>query len=314
VILLRREKNWWRRWKRRSANDFGEHDGEPMTSGVLVVDKPKGLTSFDVVARVRRALGERRVGHAGTLDPMATGVLPICVGEATKLVPFLQAGEKEYLAELRLGVTTDTQDAEGKILLTREVSVTREQLDAALPNFIGRILQVPPMHSALHVDGKRLYEFAREGVEVERAPRPVEVREIRVLEFAPPRVELAVTCGKGTYIRTLAADLGEALGCGAHLTALRRTRVGAFGLDHAAGVDGLAEARLLGLADALGGFPALLLDDSQARDVRDGKKKTIEQLPAQSSDGWVRLLRPDGSLLAVAESAGGRLRLERVFV
>jgi tRNA pseudouridine55 synthase len=284
-----------------------------MITGVLVVDKPRGVTSFDVVAAVRRARGERRVGHAGTLDPMATGVLPVCLGEATKLVPFLQSGEKEYLAQLRLGATTDTQDAEGKILAERDPSsVTRAGIDAALPRFVGRILQTPPMHSALKQDGRRLYELARQGVEVERAPRPVDVHALHVIAFEPPSLTLAVRCGKGTYVRTLAADLGEALGCGAHLTALRRTRVGAFAIEGAVAMEQLAEAALLSPAEALSDLPSLCLDETIARDVRDGKVKTVEQLTSPA-DGWVRLLRPDGSLLAVAAGAGGRLRLERVF-
>jgi tRNA pseudouridine55 synthase len=283
-----------------------------MISGVVVVDKPKGVTSFDVVAEVRRAFGERRVGHAGTLDPMATGVLPVCLGEATKLVPFLQDGEKVYEAELYLGVATNTQDAEGEVVSRREVSVDRARLEAAVPAFVGRIMQTPPMHSALRVNGKRLYELAREGVVVERQARPVEVHAIDVLEFAPPRVQLRIRCGKGTYIRALGADLGEALGCGAHLTALRRTRVGRFA--EAVALDAVAAAPLMTPAEALGDFPSLLLDEVAARDVRDGKIKAIEQLQSPPGcDGWVRLLRPDGSLLAVAESAGGRLRLMRVF-
>jgi tRNA pseudouridine55 synthase len=283
------------------------------TSGVLVVDKPQGITSFDVVARVRRAYSERRVGHAGTLDPMATGVLPVCLGEATKLVPFLQDGDKEYAAELRLGVTTDTQDADGAVTATRDVAVSRAQLDALLPSFTGRILQLPPMHSALRVGGKRLYELARQGVEVERQPRPVDVHELRVVDFAPPHLALHVRCGKGTYIRALAADLGQALGCGAHLTSLRRTRVGAFDVSGAVSVEALP-LPLVTLADALAGLPSLRIEEADIRDIRDGKIKTIERLEAPpGSVGWVRLLRPDGSLLAVAEAEDGRLRLERVF-
>jgi tRNA pseudouridine55 synthase len=280
-------------------------------NGVLVVDKPKGVTSFDVVAQVRRAYHEKRVGHCGTLDPMATGVLPVCVGEATKLVPFLQAGQKEYLAEVLLGVTTDSQDADGQVTSTREVAVSRERLTEALPRFLGKILQKPPMHSALRVNGKRLYEFAREGVEIEREARPVEVHGLEVTSFEVPKIGLRVRCGKGTYIRSLAADLGEALGCGAHLTALRRTRVGRFAVDFAASLNDLP-VPLVSLADSLSDLPALQLEDAVARDVRDGKLKIIEQLRAPA-DGWVRLLRADGSLLAVAEGAGGRLRLERVF-
>jgi tRNA pseudouridine55 synthase len=280
--------------------------------GVVVVDKPRGVTSFDVVATARRALGERRVGHAGTLDPMATGVLPVCVGEATKLVPFLQDGEKEYVARARLGVTTDSEDADGKILEERPVTVTRDEVERALLPLIGKILQTPPMHSALKIDGRRLYELAREGREVERAARPVEVHALTLGEFAPPEIELHVRCGKGTYVRTLAADLGRALGCGAHLIALRRTRVGAFGLDRAVPLDQLAGARLLGLSEALEGLPKLDLDEGSARAVRDGKLKVIAQL-TPPGEGLVRLCRPDGSLLAVASAEGGRLSLMRVF-
>jgi tRNA pseudouridine55 synthase len=282
-------------------------------NGVIVVEKPGGVTSFDVVARVRRALGQRRVGHAGTLDPMATGVLPVCVGEATKLVPFLHDGDKVYEAEAHLGVSTDTQDADGKIVAERDASaVTRDAVERALAGFVGTIQQRPPMHSALRVNGRRLYELAREGQEVERQARPVEVHSITLDAFAAPRIRFTVRCGKGTYIRTLAHDLGEALGVGAHLTGLRRTRVGRFVLADAVGLDQLASARLVPLAEALAELPSLPLDDGQARAVRDGKLAAIAQLTGPPS-GRARLLRPDGTLLAVAESTGGRLRLLRVF-
>ncbi|HZS39008.1 MAG TPA: tRNA pseudouridine(55) synthase TruB [Polyangia bacterium] len=287
-------------------------------NGVLVVDKPRGPTSFDVVARVRRATGVKRVGHAGTLDPMASGVLPVCVGEATKLVPFLMAGEKVYVAEARLGVTTDTFDADGKILDERDAShVTRAEVEAALAGFVGAIRQVPPMHSALRVGGKRLYELAREGVEIEREPRDVHIFEARVDDFTDGRVRFTIRCGKGTYVRSLAADLGARLGTGAHLIALRRTRVGRFTVEQAIPLDAVdaIEGTQLALVDpagALDHLPALALDPAQARDVRDGKVNVVAALPA-ASDGYTRLLRPDGTLLAVAERASGALRLVRVF-
>jgi tRNA pseudouridine55 synthase len=284
--------------------------------GVVVVDKPAGITSFDVVARVRRALGERRVGHAGTLDPMATGVLPVCVGEATKLVPFLMGGDKEYEAEAVLGVTTDTLDATGAVLSeTSAAHVTRGEVEAALPRFTGRILQTPPMHSALRVDGKRLYELARQGVEVEREARPIEVHALILTSWAPPRLGLRVCCGKGTYIRSIIDDLGRALGVGAHMTALARTRVGAFTRAAAVRLDALGPTTpLLGLAEALADHATLTLDATQTRDVRAGKVRVVAALEAPANAGLhVRLLGPDGGLVAVAAAHHGRLTLERVF-
>jgi tRNA pseudouridine55 synthase len=285
-------------------------------SGVVVIDKPGGITSFDVVARVRRALGERRVGHTGTLDPMATGVLPICVGEATKLVPFLMGGDKEYEAEARLGVTTDTLDATGTVTSETNAShVSRADVEQALAGFVGTIQQVPPMHSALRVDGQRLYDLARRGVEVERAARPVVVHAIDILRYDAPTLGFRVRCGKGTYIRSLAADLGAALGVGAHLTALRRTRVGPFTVARAVPLDTLGpDTPLTGLADALADHATVPLDDAQTRDVRDGKLRTIATLRAPEGAGsHVRLLGPDGTLVAVAEQHAGRLTLSRVF-
>jgi tRNA pseudouridine55 synthase len=203
-------------------------------SGVLVVDKAPGVTSFDVVARVRRALGVRRVGHAGTLDPDATGVLPILIGEATKLMPYLADQDKEYAATLRLGVTTDTHDLGGRVVATAPVPpLTAADIEAAAHRFIGAIKQVPPMYSAVHHEGRRLYELARAGVEVEREPREVVVHAIGVEEVAGDRVRLRVVCGKGTYVRVLAADLGAVLGCGAAVERLVRLRVGPFSLSGA---------------------------------------------------------------------------------
>jgi tRNA pseudouridine55 synthase len=286
-------------------------------NGVVVIDKPGGLTSFDVVARVRRALGERRVGHTGTLDPMATGVLPVCVGEATKLVPFLISGDKEYEAEVLLGVATDTLDATGKVLATVDAgAITREQVQAVLPRFVGTIQQTPPMHSALRLDGKRLYELARQGVEVDREARPVVVNSIDMLAVDLPRFRLRVRCGKGTYIRSIAADVGTALGVGAHLTALRRTQVGAFTLADAVAIEALSAATVLrSPAEALADHPTLCLDADLTRDVRAGKLRAMARLapPAPGYDGPVRLLGPDGGLVAVAAARDGRLTLARVF-
>jgi len=197
--------------------------------GILLIDKSPGMTSHDVVRRLRRLLGTRRIGHTGTLDPMATGVLPVAVGEGTRLVEFLMEGEKEYRATLRLGIATTTQDAEGELVSEAPWDkVTAAGLEAAAARLRGDILQLPPMYSALKREGVPLHRLARQGIEVERQPRPVTIHSLELLKIALPLVEIHVTCSKGTYIRTLAHDLGAALGCGAHLTALRRTRSGPF--------------------------------------------------------------------------------------
>jgi tRNA pseudouridine55 synthase len=287
-----------------------------VSAGVVIVDKPRGPTSFDVVAQVRRVFGERRVGHAGTLDPMASGVLPICIGEATKLVPFLVGGEKEYQAEAQLGVSTDSYDATGAVVARSDASaIAAGEVARALAGFVGAIEQLPPMHSAIRSGGRRLYELAREGVEVERTPRRVEIFSASLDSLDGDRARFTVRCGKGTYIRSLAHDLGQALGVGAHLTALRRTRVGAFRIESAVPLDALTpETPLASLTDALAQLPSIALDAQQAKDVRDGKKRAIAALvvPPGTND-FVRLLRPDGSLLAVASPSESGLRLARVF-
>jgi tRNA pseudouridine55 synthase len=202
--------------------------------GLLLADKGSGVTSFQVVAHLRRALRVAKVGHGGTLDPMATGLLPILLGEATKLTAYLQGQDKEYVATVRLGVTTDTLDATGTITGEWPVPpLTASEVEAALGRFVGEIDQVPPMFSALHAGGRRLHELARAGVEIERAPRRVRIHRIDVLEWAPPRLRVRVACGSGTYVRSLAADVGEALACGAHLEALARTGLGVFRLEEA---------------------------------------------------------------------------------
>jgi tRNA pseudouridine55 synthase len=294
-------------------------------SGVLVVDKPGGLTSFDVVQRVRGATGNRRVGHTGTLDPMATGVLPVCVGEATKLVPFLMGGDKIYAAEVVFGVTTDTLDATGRILDRRSASSMSEgQLREVLSGFIGTIRQRPPAHSAVHVGGKRAYELARAGHAVELSEREVVIHEARLETFDPSGAatacaRLTVRCGMGTYIRSLAADLGERLGCGAHLSALRRLKAGGFSIEQAIPIAQLTDRPdgdplpVVALADALSFLPAVRLKAEQVQPVRDGKLSVINAIPPPDQADRARLLRPDGTLLAVAEVVGGNLRLARVF-
>lgn len=281
-------------------------------SGVLVVDKASGVTSFDVVAMVRRQLRVRRIGHAGTLDPTATGVLPILIGEATKLMPYLVDQDKEYLASLRFGVTTDTGDLSGRVLSTSSVApADRAALEAACRQFVGRIQQVPPMYSAIHHEGRRLYELAREGVEVDRAPREVVISSITVVEASGAEATLRVTCGKGTYLRALADDLGRLLGGGAAVERLARLRVGPFELSEAVSwgeVTGGGEAlwsRVRPAEAALAGWPAVGLEAKAVVGFRNGQ--TVPVVAGPGDGGRVRVHDRLGTFLGVGElSAGGR--------
>jgi tRNA pseudouridine55 synthase len=242
-------------------------------SGVLVADKGAGVTSFDVVARLRQSLGVRRIGHAGTLDPDAVGVLPILIGEATKLMPYVADHDKAYHAVVRLGVVTDTQDMSGRVLATSPIPrLDRDVLERAVRPFVGRIAQVPPMYSAVHHEGRRLYELAREGRHVAREAREVTVSSIAVDAFDGATVTLSIVCGKGTYVRTLAADLGAALGCGGAVEHLVRTRVGPFSRANAVPWDEITAAargalwdRVLPPEAALTGWPVVTLDAGSAR-------------------------------------------------
>lgn len=286
--------------------------------GVLVVDKPQGPTSFDVVQKVRRALGLKKAGHTGTLDPMATGVLPVCLGEATRVAQFITEADKAYEARLKLGVTTDTLDAEGQVLRERPVPpIDRAVLEAALARFRGTYLQTPPMYSAVKVGGKRLYELARAGEEVARAAREVTVSRLELVDFSATEVTISVACSKGFFVRVLGEDLGEALGCGAHLVALRRTRSGPFTLEQAVplaevlakGPAALA-GRLVTEAQALAPLPAFAVTAAEALKVRHGGLVEV----ARPVEGQVRVVDPDGLLLAVAEVARGKLVYKRVLV
>ena len=282
--------------------------------GLVVVDKPGGMTSHDVVARLRRLLGTRRVGHAGTLDPMATGVLVVGVGRATRLLGHLQLTEKEYAATVRLGVTTTTDDAEGEPTASFDAgSLSDDQVDAAFAAEVGQRDQVPSAVSAVKVDGRRAYARVRSGERVTLPPRRVTVHELRVVDVRRhgPTVDadIALRCSSGTYVRAVARDVGARLGVGGHLTALRRTRVGAFGLDRAATLDRLeADPAVLPVADAARmAFPALELDDTAAAAVRVGRAL---ELPLT---GLTALFDPAGSLLALYEPREGRARPVAVF-
>ncbi|MCY4583764.1 MAG: tRNA pseudouridine(55) synthase TruB [Chloroflexi bacterium] len=245
--------------------------------GALVINKPKAITSMDVVRAVRRITRVKRVGHAGTLDPIAEGVLPVCLGQATRFMDYLVDSGKTYIGEITFGAATDTYDSEGEQTATGDyASLSREQIEEQLAGFSGVVMQQPPMYSAVKHEGQRLYDLARAGVEVERPAREVVVHKVTLFEWAPPRAAVKVDCGKGFYMRSLAHDLGEALGCPAHLSALTRTRVGPFSLDDALTIEQLAtEEDWEGLLEppdaALRDIPALLVPSTGERHLRNGQ-------------------------------------------
>ncbi len=287
-------------------------------SGILPVEKGPGVTSFQVVAHLRRVLRAPRIGHGGTLDPAATGLLPILIGEATKLTPYLVDLDKEYVATVRLGITTETQDLTGTVLETRPVpDLPAAAIEAVLAPFVGVILQVPPMFSALRRGGKRLYELARQGVEVEREPREVTIHAIRLESASLPDFVIRVRCGKGTYVRTLAADLGAALGCGAALAGLVRTRVGPYALESAVSWDEVREARsgerlwprLLPPDTALAALPSVTLDAAAAWAFAHGQAVAI----GERAGRLLRVYGPDGALLGVGQGLGDRVKPERLL-
>lgn len=284
-----------------------------MRSGLVVVDKPAGWTSHDVVAKLRGVYGQKRVGHAGTLDPDATGVLLVGLGRATRLLRFLQAEPKTYRGTVCFGVATSTLDAAGEVLDRREMPVSREQVERAARSFVGEIDQVPPMVSAVKVGGRRLHELARRGEEVERAARHVRVDTFDVEGFEPgpyPLATVLVQCSSGTYVRTLAADLGAALGGPAHLESLRRLGVGSFGLDEAHSLEAIAsdpDAVVLTPAVAMRGLEAVKLDEERAAAVLHGMTFAANGLEA-GGDGPFAMLAPDGALLAVYERRGAGLK------
>jgi tRNA pseudouridine55 synthase len=282
-----------------------------VTDGALLLDKPLGLSSNAALQHAKRLYGVKKAGHGGTLDPLASGLLVAVFGEATKFAGPLLDGDKEYLATLQLGVTTATGDAEGKILERRPADVDAAVLGTVLARFRGEIEQVPPMYSALKRDGVPLYKLARRGEEVERAPRRVTIAELELKAFSSPRVELRVRCSKGTYIRTLAQDIGAALGCGAHLGALRRTGSGRFRIEDAASLDtleGLAPAarieRLLPLAALLEGLPRAELDEGSAALLRNGQALPISGL----AQGICGVYGPGGVVIGLGRSDGASLR------
>lgn len=283
--------------------------------GVLLLDKPQGMSSNGALQKARWLFNAAKAGHTGTLDPMASGLLPLTFGEATKFSQMLLDADKTYVATVQLGVETDTGDAEGVVLATRPIEAGEEALREVLARFVGDIEQVPPMYSALKRDGKPLYEYARAGIEVERAARRVRIHALRLLRFDGGHFDIEVACSKGTYIRTLAMDIGAALGCGAHLSALRRTRIGAFdiadalALETIEGEEGAARDLLLAPADALvAGFARLDLSAAETRAMLQGQALRHEQGGA----GLVRLYGPPGFLGLGEWKADGKLWPKRL--
>ena len=286
-------------------------------SGVLNVDKPLGMTSHDVVARVRRALGIKRVGHAGTLDPLATGVLLVCVGPATRFSEFLMATSKTYVADVIVGRVTTTDDGEGEVTAEADASqLTAGAIATALPAFTGDIEQIPPAYSAIKQGGRKLYEMARKGEAVEAAPRRVRIDAIGLLEWTPPIARLEVRCGPGTYIRSLARDLGHALGPGGSLAALRRTVSGGFRAE-----DGLKEAdlsspailheRLIPLRQALAGWPEVQLDAAQLADIRMGRRLAADPPPAPET--LALAIAPNGEVAALLRAVADGWQPDKVL-
>ena len=276
-----------------------------MPSGILIIDKPSDWTSMDVCAKLRGIFHERRVGHAGTLDPMATGVLPVFVGRATRAVSFAEAGDKEYVAELLLGTVTDTQDTTGRVLAAGDGDLPAEAVAAVLPRFTGEILQVPPMYSAIKREGKKLYELARAGKEVERPPRPVTIHALELLgQTGPGRFSLRVRCSKGTYVRTLCHDIGGALGCGGCMAALRRTMAAGFTLAQAVTLEQAAEQgeALLRPVDSLFlGHPPYTIPAQRLED----RCRCGNPLPAEGlSPGTYRVYGRDGEFLCLSRVEG----------
>lgn len=285
-------------------------------NGILLIDKPAGWTSMDVCARLRGVFHEKRVGHSGTLDPMATGLLVVFLGRATRAVEFAEADEKTYEAALRLGVVTDTQDTTGTALETHEVYITEERFDAALEKFRGGIVQLPPMYSAIKVHGKPLYKTARKGGEVERRPRRITIYELERTSGIEGDITLKIRCSKGTYIRTLCHDLGAALGCGGAMSALRRTRAGVFDLADAHTLDKIAAAAEQGGADnyllpvdaLFRDARRVLLTPNQEKTVRNGGSYTCRR-----PEGRCRLYAGSGEFLALAELSNGTMRPIKSF-
>ena len=282
-------------------------------NGIVIIDKPQGWTSQDVTARLRRVFNTRRIGHGGTLDPMATGVLPVFVGRATRGVEFFEHAEKTYEAVIRFGITTDTEDISGTVLTSQKVYLTEEEFLAVLPRFRGEIMQVPPMYSALKINGQKLVDLARKGKEVERQPRPITIHELEMVDFAGETATLRVRCSKGTYIRTLCKDIGEALGCGACMEALRRVRAGEYTIDEAVPLLSLLEMeqpeQVLRSVDSMfRNYPAVTLSEKQKTRCLHGNSFSVK-----FGEGTYRAYGPQGNFLMLAKVEDGVMSTIKSF-
>lgn len=286
-------------------------------NGIIIIDKPLGRTSHDMVYEVRRLTGIKKVGHTGTLDPMATGVLPVCVGSATKVADMLTLSDKRYIAEMVLGMTTDTQDADGEVLTECAVTCSEADIRDAVNSFAGEIEQIPPMYSAIKQNGKKLYELARAGIEVERKSRKVTINSIDILKTDGVRVTIDVSCSKGTYIRTLCEDIGIKLGVGAYMNTLQRTKTGPFTLEDSYKLNRLYELKEQGkLTDALisvdkmfEDYPKIILNEKQTRSITNGIRMSYNGIEGQS----YRLYNVNKRFLCISKCEDGKLVLEKSF-
>lgn len=286
-------------------------------NGIILVDKPQGWTSHDVVAKLRGIYQQRRIGHSGTLDPMATGVLAVFLGRGTRAVELCENDEKEYVADLLLGIVTNTQDITGEVLEQHPVEVSRQQLEAVLEQFLGPQQQIPPMYSAVKIGGKKLYELARKGQSVERKPRSIVIHELELCDFDGKTARIRVVCSKGTYIRTLCHDIGAALGTGGCLSSLRRTRAGRFAIDDCVTMEQLQQARdqnahmaFLRPVDSLfSGCPAVYLGEKEALRCKNGAENAVSGMP----DGTYRVYGPENEFLMLGQCQNGVLRTVKSF-
>lgn len=288
-------------------------------NGIININKPLGMTSHDVVGRLRRILGIKKIGHTGTLDPDASGVLPMCIGRATKTADMLTAQNKQYIAEVTLGSATTTLDASGEVTETSEVNVDEGDIQSVVTEFVGDIMQIPPMYSAIKIDGKRLYELAREGVEVERKPRPVTIEKIEILgiDLENKKFSMKVDCSKGTYIRTLCDDIGRRLGCLAHMSALIRTRSGRFCIDDAYTLDEVEKMAgegdmsfLVPIDKVFEELPKLILSSRRARLMCNGVRISAQGIIDGES---YRVYDESGSFLTISEAENGQLKILKTF-
>ncbi len=287
--------------------------------GIVNVNKPLGITSHDVVYRLRKILGIKKIGHTGTLDPDASGVLPMCVGKGTKLAEYLTATDKCYMAQMTLGAFTDTQDASGEVLQSFEVNVTEEEIRAAVGQFVGEIMQVPPMFSAIKINGKKLYELAREGKTVEREARKVFINDIEIksIDMEKHTVDMLVSCSKGTYIRTLCNDIGLMLGCGGYMSALERTKSGRFDIERALTleeIEKMASVKDFSFIEPIGEvlceYDKIILAEKNAKRLRNGIKISVEGLEENKT---YRVFDEQGMFLALAEKQGGQFVVLKTF-